>query len=109
MGDIADGLVNGDFDHISGEYLGEGFGVPRTFHNYKRRKSEDLSWKKVVMFLRYDMGIKPHLHPVVLKNYGCTYSGRHPLRNACFEVLKDFEKFKRKIQSQSDIWVDYDR
>lgn len=30
MGEIADGLINGDFDSLTGEYLGEGFGFPRT-------------------------------------------------------------------------------
>lgn len=33
MGEIADGLINGDFDSVTGEYLGEGFGYPRTIHN----------------------------------------------------------------------------
>jgi hypothetical protein len=30
MGDIADGLINGDFYFFTGEYLGEGGGFPRT-------------------------------------------------------------------------------
>jgi len=30
MGDIADGLINGDFDCFTGEYLGEGHGYPRS-------------------------------------------------------------------------------
>jgi len=30
MGDIADGLIDGTFDEITGEYLGEGPGYPRT-------------------------------------------------------------------------------
>lgn len=29
MGEIADGMINGDFDAETGEYLGEGFGFPR--------------------------------------------------------------------------------
>jgi len=32
MGEIADGLINGDFDFFSGEYLGEGGGFPRSNH-----------------------------------------------------------------------------
>lgn len=31
MGDIADGLINGDFDFHTGEYIGPGEGFPRTF------------------------------------------------------------------------------
>lgn len=39
MGEIADGLVDGTFDYITGEYLGEGPGFPRSFHdNYKPLK-----------------------------------------------------------------------
>lgn len=30
MGDIADGMINGDFDSFTGEYIGEGQGFPRT-------------------------------------------------------------------------------
>lgn len=30
MGEIANGLINGDFDAFTGEYLGRGFGIPRT-------------------------------------------------------------------------------
>lgn len=30
MGEIADGLINGDFDFYTGEYLGPGGGFPRT-------------------------------------------------------------------------------
>lgn len=33
MGDIAEGILNGDFDEITGEYLGEGMGFPRSIHN----------------------------------------------------------------------------
>lgn len=31
MGDIADGLLDGQFDFYTGEYLGQGCGYPRTF------------------------------------------------------------------------------
>jgi hypothetical protein len=94
MGDIADGLIDGDFDYISGEYLGKGFGVPRTL--YRPRKSEDFAWKKVDGYMG-TMGIKQHFRPQILKDYGCNYTGKHPYRNACFEVLKDFDKFKEYI------------
>lgn len=95
MGEHADDLVNGDVDYITGEWLGNRHGFPRT--RYTLRKSEDLSWKRVTGYMN-TMAIKAHLHPQTLKDYGCTYSGRHPLRNACFEVLKDFEKFKAWLQ-----------
>ena len=39
MGEIADGLINGDFDFYTGEYIGRGFGIPRT-------KNRSLEWEK---------------------------------------------------------------
>jgi len=96
MGEHADDLINGDVDYITGEWLGNGQGFPIT--TSLPRKLEDLSWKRVTGYMN-TMGIKNHLHPQTLKDYGCNYSGRHPLRNACFEVIKDFEKFKVWIQT----------
>jgi hypothetical protein len=105
MGEIADGLINGDFDFFTGEYLGRGNGFPRSKSRKLQweqpRKSEDLRWKRVTGFLN-NSGIKQHLHPQILKDYGCNYSGKRPLRNACFEVLKDFEKFKAYVVSLSN-------
>lgn len=99
MGEIAEGLINGDFDFYTGEYLGRGKGFPRTQNgSLIHRKSEDLSWKKVTGFLN-NSGVKQHLHPIVLKDYGCRYSGKKPLRNACFEVLKSFETFKEFVNN----------
>lgn len=94
MGEIADGLINGDFDFYTGEYIGRGKGFPRSAYGNPNqiRKSQDLRWKKIVIIMN-NYGIKPHLHPQVLKDFGCTYSGRKPLRNACFEVLNQIKKF----------------
>lgn len=43
MGEIAEGLLDGEFDYITGEYLGEGVGFPRTLHDtkYVRRKKKN--------------------------------------------------------------------
>lgn len=98
MGEIAEGLVNGDFDYITGEYLGEGLGFPRTRH--PERKSQDLSWKKVCGYMG-TAGIKKNMRPKVLMDYGCTYTGKHPYRNACFEVLRDFDRFKKWLSNYS--------
>ena len=38
MGEIADSLINGEFDFFTGEYLGEAVGYPRT-HSYDRRNA----------------------------------------------------------------------
>jgi hypothetical protein len=33
MGEIADGIINGDFDEQTGEYIGPGQGFPRTLQS----------------------------------------------------------------------------
>ena len=38
MGEIADSLINGEFDFITGEYLGEAVGFPRT-RSYGKRNA----------------------------------------------------------------------
>lgn len=38
MGDMADAMINGDFDFHTGEYIGRGGGYPRT-------KNKTLSWE----------------------------------------------------------------
>ncbi len=89
MGEISEGLLNGNFDFYTGEYIGNGFGIPITSNktlpwekkgvNNIPRKSQDLSWKKVTGFLN-SSGIKPNLHPQYLRGYGCKYTGKKPLR-----------------------------
>jgi len=44
MGEHAEALINGDDDYITGEYLGEGSGFPRT------NTRLDKEWKKTELF-----------------------------------------------------------
>lgn len=39
MGEIAEGLINGDFDFYTGEYIGRGYGFPRSSGFYYKRKN----------------------------------------------------------------------
>lgn len=40
MGEIAEGMLDGEFDYVTGEYIGQGVGFPRTLQDdkYVRRK-----------------------------------------------------------------------
>ena len=49
-----------------------------------------------------NIGIKHHLHPQVVKDFGCKYSGKSPLRNACFQILPRFDEFKKF----AEMWVE---
>jgi len=37
MGDIADSLIDGEFDYITGEYIGPGVGYPRTYSESSKK------------------------------------------------------------------------
>jgi len=100
MGEMADSLIDGEFDYITGEYIGPGCGFPRT--RIVSRKSEDVSWKRVTGYMSTH-GIKPHLHPKVIKEFGVPYTGKHPLRNACFMVLNDFDRFKEFVKRYKEL------
>lgn len=40
MGDIAESLLDGEFDYLTGEYIGEGVGYPRTLQSRHEIDSE---------------------------------------------------------------------
>lgn len=40
MGEIADSLIDGEFDYVSGEYIGKPCGYPRTHYGNGRKKSK---------------------------------------------------------------------
>ena len=51
MGEVSDGIINGDFDMYTGEYLGEGEGFPRagkekiyTPRSYRQKRNETYIW-----------------------------------------------------------------
>ncbi len=100
MGEIADDMINGDFDFFTGEYIGRGNGFPRTKNKtlpWESSKVRSDNWKIVTAFLNKS-GIKPHLHTEVMKSYApIYYAGKRPLKNACIQALKNFEKFKMFI------------
>ena len=56
MGEIADSLISGEFDCITGEYLGEAVGYPRT-HAYDRREYVSPVEKKPTSKANVCMGI----------------------------------------------------
>lgn len=39
MGEIADAIIEGEFDCITGEYLGDPTGFPRSCYHHKRQKN----------------------------------------------------------------------
>ena len=63
MGEIADGLINGDFDFHTGEYIGRGWGFPRTLDNslpweHKRQKRKSYNPSTGVLNYMWQKGVK---------------------------------------------------
>jgi hypothetical protein len=54
MGDIADAMINGDMDYITGEWLGDGDGYPRTNEELER-SPEYKAWEKKCKEIRKEI------------------------------------------------------
>ena len=70
MGDIAEGLIDGTFDSITGEYLGEGPGYPRTNYREPKQKRETSNAAKergVTKWLQNNGYVKNH--GILLKTF----------------------------------------
>lgn len=113
MGNIADGLINGDFDFFTGEYLGRGFGIPRT-------GNRSLTWEKRNTRTRINNivptkeqsynGIKNYIsmkwngRPDVprIRDLIMEYTGGKniDLKQKCVEIQKDFQSFVKFIYNK---------
>ena len=71
MGEIAESLINGEFDYETGEYIGEPCGYPR---RYGRKKNYNNYRSGITKYLRRS-GIEDKNHFKVLKKF-------------CMEILK---------------------
>lgn len=58
MGEIADAIIDGEFDYMTGEYMGRGGGFPRT--SQRERKN-----KKIIGFSKLQPETKRTLHYLV--------------------------------------------
>ena len=90
MGDIADGLIDGTFDSITGEYLGEGPGYPRSRHwgkpKKKKKKTPPLS--------------NPEINRINVWKLLFTenYKGDFPLEEVAFEYCTKELKLQTNIK-----------
>lgn len=71
MGDMADALIDGEFDYETGEYIGKGVGYPRTKNKMRRKTnvkagSNYQSNKSKVWRLLFKDGNKGNLSETIL-------------------------------------------
>lgn len=87
MGNTADALIDGEFDYITGEYIGRGVGYPRTLHDrndvngvvkWLQKQGVTDKQKQVELMRAYVPGATPH----------SSKSGM------CAVIQQDFTKFR---------------
>lgn len=94
MGDMADAIIDGEFDYITGEYIGRGVGYPRSFHdNYKTRYDKDRNVNGVKNYL-LKKGFNLQIHDDIIKSYGIDkLMQQKKVKSICAEIQKDFNAF----------------
>lgn len=117
MGEIADGLINGDFDFYTGEYLGRGDGFPRSkkgrieFRNRGRRFRQNnftgKQKKQGVEFWLYDKGVKnAEIAHGIIREYVFYNDWQVPnkrfIQNACVKIQQNFPAFTKWYNENKD-------
>jgi hypothetical protein len=113
MGEIAESMINGDFDFFTGEYMGRGHGTPRT-------KNKSLEWERgnnKINATDYTSskeaafnGVKGYIAmrwsgrkdiPSVRNIVGeYTMDACFDLKKKCLEIQKDFGSFVKFINKK---------
>lgn len=104
MGEMADDLIDGTFDHITGEYLGEGWGFPRTrvgknkkrsFSKNKLRAADPQATKVIKDIVTFNR-IPEKWYIVTFKFLNLISSNdAKAIQKICEEIMrKDLEHFK---------------
>lgn len=110
MGEIAEGLINGDFDFYTGEYLGPGGGIPRTSsrslpwekRNGKIGKHSDKEnayngVKKYISQKWYGQDNIPSVRSLIYEYTGET---NFDIKQKCVEIQQDFKKFAKWVNKK---------
>lgn len=100
MGDMAEAILNGDFDEQTGEWLGEGMGYPRSLRDKVRfKKNDDTGIKTlnaaigVSHYLRpYSRKVKREIVKLYCEKLNINYE-QVGFDKACEEIQKNFPKF----------------
>lgn len=102
MGDIADGLINGDFYMYTGEYIGRGFGYPRTLERslpWEQKdftQSKEVAFKGLSKFLRKKLSITD-ITPIVNEYMPDI---ERSLKRKCLDIQKDFGAFVKWLRER---------
>lgn len=103
---MADGLINGDFDFYTGEYIGRGYGIPRTRNkslpweknNYTRSKNE--AFNGVNKYLKR-LGFKDKEISKIILEF-VPIAGKLSLKQRCIEIQRKWPEFVQFIKNKID-------
>jgi len=101
MGEIADGLINGDFDFYTGEYIGRGFGFPRTHNRSLEWEKPDYTFSKDVAFKGVSKFLKSKFFVTDITGIVNMYMPdiEKSLKQKCLAIQKDFSKFVEWVKA----------
>lgn len=103
MGEIADGLINGDFDSLTGEYLGKGWGFPRSRHMNmypKTKKQDPAAGLKNFIVNHSPLVGKPEDIIIEYAKQKGIYIEMDMFSETCEKIQRDFGSFKEWCHSQ---------
>lgn len=99
MGEIADSMIDGEFDFMTGEYIGEGVGYPRTFSGNGRTVTPTSRARLGVVNYLTQNGYEPRNQMPIIKGYFKEDVSQRKKDDLCVEIQKDFKLFKKYIQN----------
>lgn len=89
MGEIAEGILNGDFDEITGEYLGEGMGFPRSLHYENKKPNPEFGVRNYLT----KKGFEKEIHDWMVLTY--VGSRTTNVQKGCKIIQNEFGSFIR--------------
>lgn len=98
MGEIADSLINGEFDYITGEYIGKPVGYPRSmYEDDKPNRKGKVSFCGVIKYLLIAGYSDPFDQQLIITEYR---GGVEDLKISCDIIQRDFKSFAKFIKSK---------
>lgn len=101
MSDIADGILNGDFDEITGEYIGPGQGFPRSINDKNNisiyNPTSNAVWGVRKSTKKY---LSKKLYNLFILDYGKNILNikSSQIEEICVEIQKDFSKYMNYLK-----------
>lgn len=107
MGEIADSMINGEFDYITGEYIGKPVGYPRTNERKQpNTNKENYARSRGIRSYLKNNNIPPERYTDVVRAYFVNVLGRSKnkkLNQMCAIIQEDgFNKFSTWFKNIAD-------